>query len=183
MLIVSLSLHQTLLILFLFGGFNWFRQFLCERLSSFNSKGFYYSYTWSCGICEGKTSFCRRLISRKLCRFRFLLLFSAGFTSLSVLLLFPELIMFFLSLCMVFDSVLFNIDEVLSIKPSANVFQMTLLRWLTFLRGSLDCDSQIHALLDFFLLSQAKICSVMACPPLGSSDHVVFSVSIDSLSY
>ena len=182
MLIVSLSLNQTLLILFLFGGFNWFRQFLCERLSSFNSKGFYYSYTWSCGICEGKTSFCTRLISRKLCRFRFLLVFSAGFTSLSALLLFPELIMFFMSLCMVFDSVLFNI-EVLFINPSANVFQITLLRWLTFLLGSLDYDSQIHALLNFFLLSQARICSVMACPPLGSSDHVAVSVSIDSLSY
>ena len=122
MLIVSLSLNQTLLILFLFGGFNWFWQFLCEGLSSFNPKGFCYSYSWSCGICEGKTSFCTRLISRKLCRFRFLLVFSAGFTSLSVLLLFPELIMFFLSLCMVFDSILSNIDEVLSINPSANVF-------------------------------------------------------------
>ena len=122
MLIVSLSLNQTLLILFHFGGFNWFWQFLCEGLSSFNSKGFYYSYAWSCSICEGRTSFCTRLISRKLCRFRFLLMFSTGFTSLSVLLLFPELIMFFLSLCMVFDSILSNIDQVLSINPSANVF-------------------------------------------------------------
>ena len=34
-----------------------------------------------------KTSFCTRLISRKLCRF--LLMFSTGFTSLSVLLTFP----------------------------------------------------------------------------------------------
>ena len=62
------------------------------------------------------------------------------------------------ALCTVFDSVLSNIDEVLSINPSANVFvfgefnvhhkdwltyssgtdltQMTLLRWLTFLLGS-----------------------------------------------
>ena len=59
------------------------------------------------------------------------------------------------SLCMVFDSISYNIDEVLSINPSANVFvfgdlpilvelidlgnsviiflsQITLLRWLTF---------------------------------------------------
>ena len=38
-------------------------------------------------LCEGRTSFCKWLISRKLCRF--LLMFSTGFTSLSVLLLFP----------------------------------------------------------------------------------------------
>ena len=68
----------------------------------------------------------------------------------------------FLSLCMVFDSISSNVDEVLSINPSTNVFifgdfnvyhkdwltysggtdqpgelsQMTLLRWLTFLLGS-----------------------------------------------
>ena len=36
---------------------------------------------------EGRTSFCKWLISRKLCRF--LLMFSTGFTSLSVLFLFP----------------------------------------------------------------------------------------------
>ena len=47
---------------------------------------------------------------RKLCRF--LIIFSTGCTSLSVLLLFP----------LIFDSILSNIDEVLSINPSANVF-------------------------------------------------------------
>ena len=58
------------------------------------------------------------LISRKLCRF--LLMFSTGFTSVSYF--------FFLfqspssALCMVFDSTSSNIDEVLSINPSANVF-------------------------------------------------------------
>ena len=41
------------------------------------------------------------------------------FTSLSVLLLFP---LSSLSLCMVFDSISYNINEVLSINPSANVF-------------------------------------------------------------
>ena len=29
------------------GWLNWFCQFLCERLSSFNSKWFWYSYAWS----------------------------------------------------------------------------------------------------------------------------------------
>ena len=48
---------------------------------------------------------------------------------------------------------------------------MTLLRWLTFLLGSLT-------LLDLFLSSDASICSTMVFPPLGNSDHIVISVSI-----
>ena len=43
----------------------------------------------------------------------------------------------------------------------------------------LDCDSHSPALLDLFLSSDASICSTMAFPPLGNSDHVVVSVSID----
>ena len=39
-----------------------------------------------------------------------------------------------------------------------------------------DCDSHSHALLDFFFSSDASVCSL---PPLGNSDHVVVSVSID----
>ena len=42
-----------------------------------------------------------------------------------------------------------------------------------------DCDSHIPALLDLFLSPDASICSTMALPPLGNSDHVVISVSID----
>ena len=42
-----------------------------------------------------------------------------------------------------------------------------------------DCDSHNPALLDLFLTSDASICSAMAFPPLGNSDHVVVSVSID----
>ena len=42
-----------------------------------------------------------------------------------------------------------------------------------------DCDSHSPTLLDFFLSSDASICSAMAFPPLGNSDHVVVSVSID----
>ena len=41
------------------------------------------------------------------------------------------------------------------------------------------CDSLSPALLDLFLCSDASICSTMAFPPLGNSDHVVVSVSID----
>ena len=42
-----------------------------------------------------------------------------------------------------------------------------------------DCDSHSPALLDLFLSSDTRICSTMAFPPLGNSDHVVVSVSID----
>ena len=42
-----------------------------------------------------------------------------------------------------------------------------------------DCDSHSPALLDLFLSSDASICSTMVFPPLGNSDHVIVSVSID----
>ena len=42
-----------------------------------------------------------------------------------------------------------------------------------------DYDSHSPALLDFFLSSDASISSTMAFPPLGNSDHVFVSVSID----
>ena len=45
-----------------------------------------------------------------------------------------------------------------------------------------DCDSHGPALLHLFLTSDASICSTMAFTPLGNSDHVVPSVSIDSPS-
>ena len=44
-----------------------------------------------------------------------------------------------------------------------------------------DCDSHRPALLHLFLSSDASICSTMAFPPLGNSDHVVV-VFIDSPS-
>ena len=42
-----------------------------------------------------------------------------------------------------------------------------------------DCDSHSPALLDLFISFDASICSAMASPSLGNSDHVVVSVSID----
>ena len=42
-----------------------------------------------------------------------------------------------------------------------------------------DRDCHSSALLDLFLSSDASICSSMAFPPLGNSDHAVVSVSID----
>ena len=54
---------------------------------------------------------------------------------------------------------------------------MALLRWLTFLLRS-QTVTHNPALLDLFLSSDASVCSTMAFPPLGNSDHVV-SISID----
>ena len=59
--------------------------------------------------------------------------------------------------------------------------QTTLLRWLP--TQIPNCHSHSPALLDFFLSFGANICSTMAVPPLGNSDHVVVSVSIDFASY
>ena len=42
-----------------------------------------------------------------------------------------------------------------------------------------DCDSDSPALLDFFLTSDISICTTMPFSPLGNSDHVVVSASID----
>ena len=42
-----------------------------------------------------------------------------------------------------------------------------------------DCGAHSPALLDFFLSSEASICSTVVIRPLGNSDHAVFSVSID----
>ena len=42
-----------------------------------------------------------------------------------------------------------------------------------------DCDSHSPALLNSFISSHASVCSTMAFPPLGNSNHVVVSVSTD----
>ena len=106
-----------------------------------------------------------------------------------------------MSLCTVFYSISSNIDEVLSINPSANVFVFGDFNvhhkdWLTYSVGTdrpgelcynfsifptriPDCDSHSPALLDLFISFDASICSTMAFPLLGNSDHVVVSVSID----
>ena len=63
------------------------------------------------------------------------------------------------------------------------LFQMTLLRWFSFLLRSPGCDSDSPALLDFSLSSVVRICYTIAIPPLWNSDHVVVSLSIDFQSY
>ena len=59
------------------------------------------------------------IISKKLCGF--LVMFSTSFTSLSVLLVFPLLITFFVVMHL-FDSISSKINEILSINPSASMF-------------------------------------------------------------
>ena len=117
------------------------------------------------------------------------------------------------ALCTVFDSISSNIDEVLSINPSAIVFvfgdfNFHHKNWLTYSGGTdrpgelcdifsisndltqmvhfptriSDCDSPSPALFDLLLSSDASICSTMAFLPLGNSDHVVVSLSIDFMS-
>ena len=107
-------------------------------------------------------------------------------------------------MCAPLDSILSNIDEVLSINPSANVFvfggfNVHQKDWLTYSSGTdrpddlcynfsvsndltqlvniptriPNCDSHSPALLNLLLSS------TMAFLPLGNSDQVVVSVSVD----
>ena len=97
---------------------------------------------------------------------------------------------------MVFDSISSNIDEVLLINPSANVFVFgdfnihhrytysggtdrpgefcynfsvsnDITQMVNFLTCIPDCDSHSPALLDSFISSDASICSTIAFPPFG----------------
>ena len=113
------------------------------------------------------------------------------------------------ALCTVFDSISSNIDEVVSINyllmflslEALTSITRTGLPILVELIDLVNCynfsisndltqivnfptripDSDLHspALLDLFLSSDASICSAIVFPPLGNSDHVVVSVSID----
>ena len=117
-----------------------------------------------------------------------------------------------MSLSTIFCSVSSNIDEVLLITLSPNVFDFGNFNvhhkdWLTYSGGTdrpgelcykfstsndltqmvnfptqiYDCDSHSPALY-LFLSSDVSICSTMAFLPLGNSDYVVVSISIDFLS-
>ena len=70
------------------------------------------------------------------------------------------------------------IDLVNSIIISNDLTQM-----VSFPTGIPGFDSHSPALLDLFISSDASICSRMVFPPLGNSDHVAVSASIDFPSY
>ena len=124
-------------------------------------------------------------------------MFLTDFTPLSVLVLFPLLITFFV-VCTVFYSISSMVDKFLFINPSPNVFVFGDFNvhhkdWLTHSGGSgrsgelcynlsisneltqvvnfptriPDRDCHSPALLNLFLSSDASICSTM-----GNSDHV-----------
>ena len=57
-----------------------------------------------------------------------------------------------------------------------------LLRWLTFLLGSQTVILMVLLFWIYYFFSDASICSTMAFPPLGNSDHVTTTVSIEFLS-
>ena len=44
-----------------------------------------------------------------------------------------------------------------------------------------DCDSHSPILLGLFLCSDAGICSKMAFPPLGNSDHIVVPLTFNHI--
>ena len=113
-----------------------------------------------------------------------------------------------MSLCTVFDSVSFIIDEVLSINQSACVFffgdikvhrkdaltysggtgrpgelcynfsiSNGLTQMIDFPTRIRDCDSHSLLFWIYFISSDVSICSTMAFPSFGNSNHVVVSVS------
>ena len=92
------------------GWLNWFWQFLCDGLPSFNPKRFYYSYY----SYLARDLFLENSTDSYLC-FRLASLHSVSY--FSFLYQSPSL-----SLCTAFNSISSNIDEVLSMNPSANEF-------------------------------------------------------------
>ena len=113
LLSVNVSLNQTLL--------NLFWPFFWERLSSFNPKRFCYSYAWSCSLCEGKTSFS---IGPYLLKTLQILIYVVDWLYVIQCLLCSLSSSFYT----VFDVISSNIDEILSINPSAkakNMFGVT----------------------------------------------------------
>ena len=102
-----------------------------------------------------------------------------------------------LPLCTLLHAILCNIDEVHRVNPCAKVFVFGHFNvhhkdWLAYSGwtrrpGELcynfytwfnDYNSHNPALLNFFLSSDASICSTMAFPPTENSDHAVASVPL-----
>ena len=71
--------------------------------------------------------------------------------------------------------------ELIDLVSSITIFTISndLTQMVNFPTRIPDFDSHSPALLELFLSSDASICSTIAFPPLGNSDHVVVLVSID----
>ena len=125
-------------------------------------------------------------------------MFLAGFTSLSALLLFPLLITFFIFVHSFWFYIIkqtrfyrsthllmfLSFETLRSIIRTGSPILVELIsndlaQMVNFPMQIPDWDSHSPALLDLFLCSDAIIFSAKAFPPLGNSDHVVLSVSID----
>ena len=106
------------------------------ELSCINLKGFFYSYAQSCSLCDGRTSFCTRYLSSENSAHSYLCFGLALLHSLSYFFFFYEC--HSTALCAVFYSISSNIDEVLSINPSANVgdFNVHYKDWLSYSAGA-----------------------------------------------
>ena len=98
------------------GWLDWFWQFLSDGLSFFNPKGFCYSYGWSCSLFEGRTFFLHGTYLLKTLQ---ILTYVLNWLYFTQCLIFFLHLLSFLSLCTVFDAIFSDIDEDLSINPSA----------------------------------------------------------------
>ena len=127
----------------------WFAVYVKEELS----------FTWDVSLKNSEASclYFRLALLHSVSYF-FLLYQSPSFSSRTVL-----------------DDISYNIDEILSINPSANAFVFGDFNAVhkVFLTGTLYCDSHSPTLLDLFLSAGANICSTMALPPFETFDHVL----------
>ena len=63
--------------------------------------------------------------------------------------------------------------ELIDLANSAKRFSNNLTQMVNFPTQIPDYDSDCPALLELFLSSDVSICSTMAFPPLGNSDHIM----------
>ena len=190
------------------GRLNRLWQFLFENLSSFNAKGFCYSYMHGLAFHVKKLPFALELS-----------LENSADSYLCFWLALVHLVYYFFflyrspssSLYTVFDAISSNKEEVCSINTFANMFAFgksnihhkdwlsysggidrsvelcynfyisNYLTWMVNFPTQIpDRDSHSSALLDLFISSDPSICSPMVFPLLGNSDHAVVLVSLNS---
>ena len=165
-----------------------------------DAKGFYYSYAWLCSSCEGKTFMHGAYLQKTLQILNYVfdwLYFTQCLTSFSfidhLLCLYAWFFILFHITQMGFSQST-NLLLCLSLETLMSIFidlvnfviiflsLMTLLRWLTFLLGSLTVTLKVlFFCISFFLLMLVFVLQSMAFSPLGNFDHVV-AVFIDFLS-
>ena len=126
-----------------------FWQFLCEELSFYTAKGFYYSYAWSCSLCEGRMSFCTGLSLENstdsyLC-FQLALLHSVSYFFSSI----DQLLRLYTQILMPFHLIQTRFSRSAHLLMS---YLIDLTTMVNFPNRIPDCDSHSPVLLDFFIL-------------------------------